>query len=175
MNNQELIKLRNEIMDCFTCDEEVADGGDSVIESRIDEVLMKYKIEEHNRLAMIQLENKIKYSKTLNSFKFDDLFGKSRTLTGDFLKLYFKQLIDRELLQFKVSTLTPSDIFWDNIGFFTKIGCIGFHLREDYNNFRYINVRVEVTSKHNDDYIDYCDCFNPKEFKDTVEKYLNLI
>jgi hypothetical protein len=51
MNNQELIKLRNEIMGCFTCDEEVADGGDSVIESRIDEVLfengIKYFIENN--------------------------------------------------------------------------------------------------------------------------------
>ncbi len=39
MNNQELIKLRNEIMDCFTCDEEIMEGGDSVIESRIDNLL----------------------------------------------------------------------------------------------------------------------------------------
>jgi hypothetical protein len=39
MNNQELIKLRNDIMDCFTCDEEVAEGGENVIKGRIDDVL----------------------------------------------------------------------------------------------------------------------------------------
>jgi hypothetical protein len=41
MNNQELIKLRNEIMDCFTCDEEIMEGGDSVIAGRVDDVLSK--------------------------------------------------------------------------------------------------------------------------------------
>jgi hypothetical protein len=57
MNNEELIKLRNEIMDCFTCDEEIMEGGDSVIESRID----------------VALANYLKVSKELKSlFKFKD-------------------------------------------------------------------------------------------------------
>jgi hypothetical protein len=42
MNNEQIINLRNQIMDCLTYDEEMAEGGfDEVVGRRIDELLKK--------------------------------------------------------------------------------------------------------------------------------------
>jgi hypothetical protein len=181
MNNQELIKLRNEIMECFTCDEEIMDGGDSVIESRIDEVLnSRFTISNQLGNDYIMLNTsvlpKTKMVFDLHGILIADLFGKHPEISDSDIKLHYKSIIDAELSKFKVKTLPASDIFWDDLGIRTPKGEISIHLRKEHDGHRHIMVRVDVISNRGSlEYKDDFDCNNSTEFNFIIKLYLDLI
>jgi hypothetical protein len=70
MNNEQIINLRNQIMDCLTYDEEMAEGGfDEVVGRRIDTVL------KSSFLDKITAGYNYNKNKTTETFKADNYFA----------------------------------------------------------------------------------------------------
>jgi hypothetical protein len=167
-----LINLRNKIIECFTCDEEMM-SEDNVLERRIDEVLRLYVIEELNSNTMRNLSNQVKLNKTLNSFKFDDLFNVNK-ISGKNLKLYYKSIIDRELHQFNVESdvLETCDSF--KLIIKTINGEIRIELCLNNNNKRYLWIRLSVNTDQSVPR-ESTSCNNATYFEYTIRNWINQI